>query len=90
MGYSAAKLERAAIRVILSEMKGQGEMRERMDRMQKGQMKAKRQRHISVLLVLNRDYFPFAQIIAGGKRASQVKLVPLKMNQVINHQLEYL
>lgn len=90
MGYSAAKLERAAIRVILSEMKGRGEMSERMERMQKGQKKAKRQHHISVLLVFNRDYFPFAQIIVGGKWASHVKLVPLKMNQVINHQHEYL
>lgn len=67
MGYSAAKLEHAAIRVVLPEMKGQGKMSERINRMQKGQMKAKRQRHISVLLVFNRDYFPFAQIIAGGK-----------------------
>lgn len=89
MGYSAAKLERAAIRVVLSEMKGRGEMSERMARMQKGQMKAKHQCHISVLLVFNRDYFPFAQIIAGEKRASHVKLVPLKMNQAINHQHEY-
>lgn len=89
MSYSAAKLESVAIRIILSEMKGWGEPSERMARMQEGQMKAKRQRHISVLLVCNRDYFPFAQIIAGEKQASRVELVPLKMNQVINHQHEY-
>lgn len=59
-----------------------------MGRMQKGQMKVKRQHPISVLLVCNRDYFPFAYIIAGGKRVSPVKLVPLKMNQVMNHQHE--
>lgn len=63
MDYSAAKLECAAIEVVLPEMKGWGEMSERMDRMQKSQMKAKCQCHISVLLVFTRDYFPFAQII---------------------------
>jgi len=89
MGYGAAKLEHTAIRVVLSEIKGWGEMSERTESMQKGQMKAKRQRHISVLLGFKRDYFPFAQITAEGKRASHVKLVPLKMNPVINHQHEY-
>lgn len=68
MDYSAAKLERIATEVVLPKMKGWGEMSERMDRMQKSQMKAKRQRHISVLLVFTRDYFPFAQItVCGGK-----------------------
>lgn len=33
-------------------------MSEGMDRMQKGQVEARRQHHISVLLVFNRDYFP--------------------------------
>lgn len=48
-------------------------MSERMDRTQKGQMKAKRQRHVSVLLVFNRDYFPFAELIAGGKASFTCK-----------------
>lgn len=62
MGYSAAKLERAAIRVILLEMKGRGEMSEGMDRMQKGQMEAQCQHRTSVLSVCNRDYFSLTQI----------------------------
>lgn len=65
-------------------------MSEGMDRMQKGQMEAQCQHHISVLLVFNRDYFPLAQVIVGGgNQAAHVKLVPLRMNQVINHQREY-
>lgn len=73
MGYSAAKLEREAIRAVLLEMKGQGEMSEGMDRMQKGQIEAQCQHHISVLLVFNRDYFPLAQIIVGGKSGCTCK-----------------
>lgn len=67
MGYSAAKLECEAIRVVLLEIKEGGEMSEGMDRMQKGQMEAQCQHHISVLLVFNRDYFPFAQVVVGGE-----------------------
>lgn len=67
MGYSAAKLERVAIRVVLLEMKGQGEMSEGMDRMQEGQVEAQCQHHISVLLVFNRDYFPPHTNRCGGE-----------------------
>lgn len=38
-------------------------MSEGMDRMQKGQVEAQCQYHISVLLVFHRDYFPLAQIV---------------------------
>lgn len=71
MGSRAAKLKPTAIRVVhsvSSGMKGRGERSERMDRRQKGRIKTRCQRHISVLLVFNRDYFPFAQLVTGGSR----------------------
>lgn len=73
MGYSAAKLERAAIRVVLLEMKGWGERSEGMDRMQRGQTEAQCQHHTSVLLVCNRDYSPLARIVVGGKSGCTCK-----------------
>lgn len=49
-------------------------MSEEMDRMQKGQMEAQCQHHISVLLIFNRDYFPLAQIIGGGESGCTCKI----------------